>query len=62
MRHFGFELIAREILVPMSKEGKQTTEETNLCAVIEIPDLNKIYVDDVRATLQRMIGEVNARP
>ena len=62
MRHSGFELIAREILVLISNEGSQTTEETNLSPVIEVPDLNKIYVDDVRATLQRMIGEVNARP
>ena len=62
MRHSGFELIAREILVLISNEGSQTTEETNLSPVIEVPDLNKIYVDDVCATLQRMIGEVNARP
>ena len=62
MRHFGFEVIAREILVLISNEGSQTTEETNPCPVMEVPDLNKIYVDDVRATLQRMIGEVNARP
>jgi hypothetical protein len=36
--------------------------DTNPGLVVEIPDLNKIYVDNVHAALKRMIGEVDVRP
>ena len=38
---------------------KQIMEETNSCLVIEVPDLDKIHVNDVHATLQRMFGKVD---
>ena len=39
---------------------KQKMEETNPGLVVEVPDLNKIYVDDIHATLQWMFGKVDA--
>jgi len=47
MRDPGLERIAREI--------------PGLVTVVEIPDLNEIFVDNVHATLERPISEVYAK-
>ena len=64
MGHIYLELVAGQILIPSGAEHYITRQlkRTDSVLVIRVPYFDNINVNDVHATLERLINEVETRP